>query len=135
MNEYRRAQAERAWPHGDRPKFVVVGCSRSGTGYIAKLLWKVGVPCGHEKYFDIWRVLDRPSPSTFLEGFRQLQGEASFLAVPFVGELPAGTVVLHQLRNPVAVTRSHMGIRFFANTFVPSEFLAENHPDIARFVA
>jgi hypothetical protein len=135
MNEDRRAQGDLARPDADRPRFVIVGCSRSGTGYIAKLLWKVGVACGHEKYFDIWRVIDRPSPSIFLEGFPRLQGEASFLAVPFVAELPAGTVVLHQLRHPVAVTRSHMGIRFFAEPFVRSEFLAENHPDITRFIA
>ena len=119
----------------ERPRFFVLGCSRSATGYIAKLLWKVGVPCGHEKFFDIWRVLRPNPPSAFAATFPHLRGEASFLAVPYVDELPSGSIVLHQVRHPVAVTRSHRGIRFFAEPFVPSENLAENHPDITSFIA
>jgi hypothetical protein len=118
-----------------RARFFILGCSRSATGYIAKLLSNSGVRCGHEKFFDIWRVMKPNPPSEFASAFPHLRGEASFLAVPYVDDLPPGSIVLHQVRHPLAVTRSHMGIRFFAEPFQPSEFLAENHPDITDFIA
>jgi hypothetical protein len=118
----------------DRPRFFVLACSRSATVYVAKLFWKIGIPCAHEKFFDIWRVMGPNPPSAFARTFPYRRGEASFLAVPYVDELPPGSIVLHQVRHPVAVTRSHMGIRFFAERFQPSVNLAENHPDITGFI-
>lgn len=33
-------------------KFIVTGCGRSGTVYMARLLTQLGIPCGHESIFD-----------------------------------------------------------------------------------
>lgn len=117
-------------------RFVVAGCSRSGTTYMAKLLSALGFPCGHERIFNIWRIagIDGFSdPMTYFFDGDASQGDASFLSVPYLDQLPQGTVVLHQVRNPLDVIRSHMGIRFFAEPFVPSIYLAKEHPHIMHF--
>jgi hypothetical protein len=92
---------------GSVRNFVVTGCARSGTGYTARLLSTLGVPCTHEALFS-------PYTERF-KGFPEPGGDSSWLAVPFVDELPPGTVVLHQVRHPDAVVSSLLGIRFFAD--------------------
>ena len=62
------------------------------------------------------------------------QGDASFLSIPYLNQLPKGTVVLHQTRNPLEVIRSHMGIRFFADPYVASMYLAKEHRQILDFL-
>lgn len=117
-------------------RFVVAGCSRSGTTYMAKLLSELGLPCGHERIFNIWRVYgigDLTDPMTAFFETESKQGDASFLSIPYLDQLPEGTVVLHQVRNPLEVIRSHMGIRFFADPYVPSMYLANEHPQIMDF--
>jgi hypothetical protein len=89
-----------------RPHFLITGCARSGTGYTASLFSELGVPCGHEAVFTPY--------STGFEGWGTAQGESSWLAVPFVEQLPAGTVVLHQVRHPAAVIGSLLAIGFFS---------------------
>jgi hypothetical protein len=96
----------RAVPEPGR-NFVVTGCGRSGTNYTASLLSELGVRCGHEAVFTPF--------TTAFAGFGDWQGDSSWLAVPFLGALPAGTVVLHQVRDPEAVVSSFVGIRFFAD--------------------
>ena len=84
--------------------FVVTGSGRSGTGFIATVLADAGLRCGHEAVF-------HPRTTAFT-GFGDVDGDISWLAAPFVGGLPAGTVVLHQLRDPVEVVSSWIGLRF-----------------------
>lgn len=62
------------------------------------------------------------------------QGDASFLSIPYLDQLPKGTVILHQVRDPLKVIRSHMGMRFFADLYVPSKYLAEEHLDFLDFL-
>lgn len=85
--------------------FVVTGCGRSGTGYMAKVMSEIGYACGHERVFNIY---ERPPFAA-----RELKGDASWLAAPFVQHLD-GTLVLHQVRHPVEVIRSFAGLRFFS---------------------
>ncbi len=92
-------------PGRSTPAFVVTGCGRSGTGYIAALLSALGHPCGHERVFTPW--------ITRVPALVSGSGDASWLAAPFVRGLPVGTVVLHQVRDPRAVVRSLLGIGFF----------------------
>lgn len=113
-------------------RFIVTGCSRSGTGYAARLFSELGIPCGHEAIFNIHRL--RPREPAPLPDYSRWTGEASFLAAPFLEALPRHTLVLHQLRNPLAVIRSHMGIRFFSDRREPSVYLAENHDDFLRVI-
>jgi len=107
-------------------RFLITGCGRSGTGYTAKLLGDLGLPCGHEAIF-------RP-PNVERAHFEwppQLPGESSWLAAPFLKSLPKGTLVLHQLREPMAVIRSFLRIRFFDEPSAYLRFAEACVPDLA----
>jgi len=117
-----------------KSKFIVTGCSRSGTTYMSALLSELGLACGHERVFNIFPMIELHPPFDFVKLFADKDGDSSFLAVPYIRELPAGSVVLHQVRHPVHVIRSHMGIRYFAPDYQPSIYLADNHPDFLGFI-
>ena len=93
-------------------KFIITGTGRSGTGYIATLLTALGVPCGHENVFH---------PETVKSNieFASYAGDASWLAAPFISQLANQAHVLHQVRNPIAVARSFIGIGFFNDQPTP----------------
>ena len=83
-------------------RYVVASLPRSGTKYISKVLTELGQNCGHEKHFTGQSgVVDRPDAP-------DVWGEASWLAVPLLSKLPAGTVVFHQLRDPIKVLNSNL---------------------------
>jgi hypothetical protein len=106
-------------------RFVVTGLSRSATQYTATVLKTAGIWCGHEKVFGPWSgVLHLRNPFAIHPA---IQGDSSFMAAPYLDRLRQGDWVLHQVREPIAVIRSHMGIRFFAEPFVPSKDLAGSH--------
>jgi hypothetical protein len=87
------------------PRFVVTGCARSGTLFMAESLAKLGHTCGHEHLF---------TPETAgVPVFDDAQGDVSWLAAPFLRDLAPGTVVLHQVRDPLANLRSMLGVRMF----------------------
>lgn len=86
--------------------FVVTGCARSGTAHAAAVLTALGAPCGHGAIFHPDTLA-----ATFARGRRpvwprQVAGDASWFAAPFLGRLPEGAAVLHQVRDPLAVIRS-----------------------------
>jgi hypothetical protein len=87
-------------------RFVVTGCARSGTTYTARLLSKAGCSCTHESVFG-------PRTEHFT-GWGAAQGDSSWLAVPFLDELPAGTVVLHQVREPFAAIDALVRFQLFS---------------------
>jgi hypothetical protein len=72
---------------------------------MAEALRALGHACGHE-------VLFTPA-TTSIPDFGTAQGDVSWLAAPFLTALPAGTVVLHQVRDPLATIRSMLGVRMF----------------------
>lgn len=84
--------------------FVVTGCPRSGTHYLSEVLARVGLVCRHEAVFG-------PKQRGF-EGFGAAHGDSSWLAVPFLAQLPPDSIVLHQVRHPLDVVRSLLGIGF-----------------------
>lgn len=83
-------------------RYVVASLPRSGTKYISTVLSKLGLACGHEKHFGTGLgVVDIPdAPDIF--------GDASWMSVPYIHQLPAGTLVLHQVRNPIKVLNSNL---------------------------
>jgi len=86
--------------------YVVASTPRSGTGYIAQTLSRLGLRCGHEGCF-------RPDGQSYWQR-EGAMGDASWLAVPFIDRLPPGTVVLHQTRDPVkAINSINSGARYF----------------------
>jgi hypothetical protein len=86
------------------PRFVITGAPRSGTLFLAEALARLGHRCGHEEVFNPYVT------STF--SFGSAQGDVSWLAAPFLDRLPPGTIVVHQLRDPLAVITSLVGQRF-----------------------
>ena len=114
-------------------KFVVTGCSRSGTGYIAHLLRRVGYKCGHEDIFKFDYLRLAGPPARAFVDFPQFDGDSSSGAAPFLQNLPSETIILHQVRHPVTCIRSHMGIRSFAHQYMPSQFLADDHAEQVAF--
>jgi len=92
----------------DVERFLITGCGRSGTGYTAQLLTALGRRCGHEEVFSIVAV--NAERVAWADTF---PGESSWLAAPYLSLLPAGTTVLHQVRDPLAVVRSLVRIRLF----------------------
>jgi hypothetical protein len=84
--------------------FVVTAAPRSGTTYVAKVLQKLGVDCRHEWSFTPWEVVT--------EKYRLNSGpwgDSSWLAAPFLHMLPAGTKVLHVVREPLQTLNSIIG--------------------------
>ncbi len=86
---------------------VVTGCGRSGTAFAARLLRDLGLRVGHEAVFG-------PHLQAF-DGFGERDGDVSWLAAPFLRDLPPDVVIVHQVRDPLAVVRSFSGIRFFVD--------------------
>lgn len=94
-------------------KVLVTGCGRSGTMFVSEVLKRSGVNASHEKYFDI-DVHSWPESSSGVE--------VSWLAAPYLDELPKDVRVVHLVRHPLDVVRSFLGIRFFERS-EGSEFL------------
>lgn len=110
------------------PPFLVTGCGRSGTGYAAALFTALGIPCGHEALFSVGALGSDAPPAWPAE----VEGESSWLAAPFFLALPPGTVVLHQVREPLAVIRSFARTRFFEGRHVWKRFAERHAPELAR---
>lgn len=116
----------------NRLRYLVTGCPRSGTVFMARLLTSVGVPCGHEAVFD-YRGLDaargrlagrEPVESSWVSRARRdggrwselppwlpdasaAEAESSYMAAPYLGDtLLDGVRVIHVVRDPVRVVQS-----------------------------
>ena len=82
-------------------RYVVAGLPRSGTKYISKALTGLGLDCGHERHFGYEKAtLERAEDGIW--------GDASWMSVPYLKALPPGTVVLHQMRDPIKVLNSNL---------------------------
>jgi len=83
--------------------YVVVSTPRSGTGWAHRVYTELGLRCGHEAHYHYgkrqWACVSMP----------EVWGDASWMAAPFLLELPPGTLVLHQVRDPVAAVASMAG--------------------------
>ena len=86
-------------------RYVVASLPRSGTKYISKVLTELGQNCAHEEHFSCSMggqgIVDIPDAP-------EVWGDASWMAVPLISKLPAGTVVFHQLRDPIKVLNSNL---------------------------
>lgn len=83
-------------------RYVVASLPRSGTKYISKVLSALGLCCGHERNF-VTRCATLIKPD-----FDHNWGDASWMAVPYLHSLPSGTIVFHQIRNPIDVLNSNL---------------------------
>jgi hypothetical protein len=97
--------------------FVIVSTPRSGTGYIWKLLSVLGVPCNHEEHINSNVQNYHPADGA---------GVSSWLAVPFLDQLPPTTMVLHQTRNPLRTINSLRLTHRYSSTGRDMAFLRAN---------
>jgi hypothetical protein len=93
-------------PLADLRPFVVTGTARSGTMFTAAVLAGLGLHVGHEDVFG-------PRSRSF-DGWHGRHGDVSWLAAPFLGDV-GDALVMHQLRHPLRVVRSLVGMRFMAD--------------------
>lgn len=99
--------------------FLVTGCGRSGTGWAASFFTEVGYPCGHEVLYHH----SKHGPLT--------ANESSWLAVPFLEQIPEETPIVRVIRNPVDVVASVMARGFLKNLDGPYEqFVVKHRPDV-----
>lgn len=118
--------------------FLITGCGRSGTTFVYRLLNTLGLRVSHEEYFrsTIPFCLMERHAAAFADWCHAtgVDGEVSGLAPPFL-PVPE-TTIIHQLRNPVAVIASLMGLGNLTpdcfgspNIKLNFRYLAEMHPD------
>lgn len=110
-------------------RFVVTGCGRSGTQYVARLLTAAGLDCGHEAVFNAWPG-DRP-PRRWRES--ELDGDSSYVAAPWVGELARELTVVHLLRAPLDHIRSSVGVGHVHGRRRPWVEFIGRHIDLASY--
>jgi hypothetical protein len=108
-------------------RFLVTGAGRSGTGYIANVLTALGCLTGHEDIFGPAKLTDADE----ILWPPEVPGDSSWLGAPYLDALPHGTLVLHQVREPVANARSSLRIRFFSTPSWYRSF-AEQHAPALR---
>lgn len=108
--------------------FVVTSTPRSGTLYASRVLTASGLPCSHEYYF-------RPTVRFASDSAHSVFGDSSWLAAPFLDELPLGTLVVHAVRHPRPTMRSlvatsHLDFeRLSTNSYV--SFIGRHLPHLA----
>lgn len=89
-------------------RIVVTGCGRSGTQYTALVLQRLGLKATHEKVFkpDL-DPLQPPSPKEINDRFEEAGSdiEVSWMAAPFLKQLPDDVEVWFQLRDPLKIVR------------------------------
>lgn len=80
-----------------RLRAIVTGTPRSGTKYIANLLCRLGVNSSHELYFN-----------PFYQSIAELKHdvEVSWMAAPFLHELPPDVLIVHLVRDPLKTINS-----------------------------
>ena len=95
-------------------RYVVASLPRSGTKYISKVLTELGQNCGHEHSFTCVGGGKGSGQLTTAKGVcireeaPEVWGDASWFSVPLISKLPPGTVVFHQLRDPIKVLNSNL---------------------------
>jgi hypothetical protein len=94
-------------------RYIVASLPRSGTKYISKVLTELGQNCGHEQSFTCVSGLGSEQFTAaqgvcIREDAPGVWGDASWFSVPLISKLPPGTVVFHQLRDPLKVLNSNL---------------------------
>lgn len=84
-------------------KYCVTASPRSGTRYIAAVLNKLGLNCGHEFYIGFAHY---PNLRLITEAKLEFFGDSSWISAPFLRLLPENSWILHQVRDPVKMLNS-----------------------------
>lgn len=101
--------------------FLITGCGRSGTAWAANLLTALGHPCGHEQIYSV----NGPRPFT--------RSESSWLAMPFIWDLPSDVGIIRIMRDPYRVVQSAMVRGFLRDTDgLYERYVATHRPHITH---
>ena len=114
-----------------RLRIIVTGTGRSGTGFASRWLTSVGIPAGHEAFFD-WRGLEH---AVRLLALREphFVGECSWEAAPFLNSDPLrDALVVHQVRHPRRVIESCLRVPVGVMPRY-ERFLFEHLPVVRRY--
>lgn len=120
-------------------KYIVTGTGRSGTVYLANLLTKCGLPCGHEGIFTPWGLdealarldgrspllvsaISRESCGNWFDGVTDIVADSSYMAAPYLDlALLRDVRVIHVVRHPMDVINSFViGLNYFQD-WLPSD--------------
>lgn len=125
---------------------LVTGTGRSGTVFMAKVLTAAGVPCGHESMFTPepaavvtarWQGTALPHLSQRSQDastadwvdVTKLRADASYMAVPYLSQLPTSIPLIHTIRHPLLVISSFVDdLRYFRRE-PGNPYNAEHHED------
>ncbi|MEM8711325.1 MAG: hypothetical protein AAGG01_10260 [Planctomycetota bacterium] len=105
--------------------FVITACAASELGFTARLFTALGAPCGHEEIFHT---------AAFERGGTLLwpptaAGDASWYAAPVLAKLPESSVVIHQVRHPLATIHDLYVSRFFERDTPSRDFVQDFLPE------
>ncbi|WP_108446320.1 tetratricopeptide repeat protein [Halomonas denitrificans] len=110
---------------------VVTGCGRSGTKAMASMLSSSGMKIGHEEIFN-WKLSDVPVHELHQHVDNMtidevVEGESSWMIVPFIDKLPVETKIVYLLRDPLKVIKSFYDFGAMAEvSYSPSIRLAQS---------
>ncbi len=113
-------------------QYIVTGTGRSGTVYLANLLTKCGLPCGHESIFTPWGLdealarldgraaiqvsaISVASCGDWFGDASKIVADSSYMAAPFLDHpVLRDTRIIHVVRHPMDVINSFvMGLNYF----------------------
>lgn len=101
--------------------FVTTGCAHADLDRPAKVFSALDVPCGHEEIFHA-AAFERAGTLFWPKG---VAGDASWFAAPVLDKLPESSVVMHQVRDPLATIQELMTTQFFERE-TQSRYFAED---------
>jgi hypothetical protein len=119
-------------------QYVVTGTGRSGTVYLANLLTKCGLPCGHECIFTPWGLeealarlqgrsavqvsaMSVESCGDWFQGAGDVVADSSYMAAPFLDPAVLRDArIIHVVRHPMDVINSFViGLNYFQQWIPP----------------
>ena len=101
-------------------RVIITGLPRSGTKYVATVLTKAGVPCGHEQLYNELSALPQVIKPV----------ECSWLAAPYTADHTSHIITLH--RNPHLVRCSIWKCGLFTAPNAWQDYAVQFCPDIAK---
>ena len=105
--------------------FVITGSARSELAFTSRVYTALGVPCGHEDVFHT-AAFERGGTLFWPPS---LAGDTSWFAAPVLAKLPASSVVIHQVRDPLATIHDLHSSRFFERESASRDFVQDFLPE------
>ena len=108
--------------------FIITGSARSELSFTSKVFTALGAPCGDEEVFHT-AAFERGGTLFWPPS---LAGDASWYAAPVLGKLPDSSVVIHQVRHPLATIHDLHASRFFERDSPSRDFVQDFLPETRR---